>query len=217
MAAFKDTVALGVRQIDFLLVPAAAASAVLAEPIVRLVYERGAFEPDQTTVVAQCLAAFSLGLSFNGLMLMLNRSFFSLQAPWVPTVVALVNLALNTALYVALYHVGAWGVPLAISLANVAGAAILFVVLRRRVGLIDFRATARSLVLVTVASAVLAGVAYGVWHVLDDALGRGAVAQIVSLGTALAAGGGAYLVSCRLLGVREFEALLTLRDRFRRG
>ena len=76
-AQFRETVALGVRQIGFLLVPAGAVSAVLAEPIVRLVYQRGAFTPGQTTVVAGALAAFSLGLVFNGWMLMLNRAFFS--------------------------------------------------------------------------------------------------------------------------------------------
>ena len=54
---------------------------MLAEPIVRLLYERGAFDPDETTVVAAALAAFSIGLTFNGMMLMLNRGFFSLQAP----------------------------------------------------------------------------------------------------------------------------------------
>jgi putative peptidoglycan lipid II flippase len=216
LPGFRDTVSLGVRQINFLLVPAAAASAVLAEPIVRLLYQRGKFDPDETPVVAGALAAFSLGLAFNGMMLMLNRSFFSLQSPWTPTAVALGNLALNTLLYAALYRVGTWGIPLAISLANVAGAAALLVVLRRRVGQIDFQAIARSLTLVTVASAVLAGVGYGVWRALDEALGRDFGGQAVSLGAALLAGGLAYLVSCRLLGVRELEALLTLRDRFRR-
>ena len=44
--AFARTVDLGVRQIAFLLVPAGVVSAVLAEPIVRLVYERGEFTPD---------------------------------------------------------------------------------------------------------------------------------------------------------------------------
>ncbi len=35
------------------------------------------------------MAAFSLGLVFNGWMLMLNRAFFSLQSNWLPTIVAL--------------------------------------------------------------------------------------------------------------------------------
>ena len=70
----------GLRQIAFLLVPASVICAVLAEPIVRLVYQRGEFTPDQTPIVASALAAFSLGLAFNGAMLLLNRAFFSLQA-----------------------------------------------------------------------------------------------------------------------------------------
>ena len=106
---FRDTVAMGIRQIAFLLVPAAGVSAVLAEPIVRIVYQRGEFTPDQTTVVAGALAAFSLGLVFNGWMLMLNRAFFSLQSNWFPTIVALANLGLNAALDAAFYRVGVWG------------------------------------------------------------------------------------------------------------
>ena len=138
---FRDTIALGLRQINFLLLPAAVVSIVLAEPIVRLLYERGAFDPDQTTVVAGALAAFSIGLAFNGMMLMLNRGFFSLQQPWIPTVVALAILVLNVALYVVFYRVGTWGIPLAISLANIAGVAMLLVALRRRIGRIDLTAT----------------------------------------------------------------------------
>ncbi len=69
----------GLRQIAFLLAPTAVVSAVLAEPIIRILYQRGAWLPDQTPVVAAALAAFSAGLVFNGAMLMLNRAFFSLQ------------------------------------------------------------------------------------------------------------------------------------------
>ncbi len=83
------TVSAGLRQINFLLVPAArrlrrprGADRPLALPA-RCIRAR----PDP--VVAAALAAFSLGLTFNGMMLMLNRGFFSLQAPWTPTAVAL--------------------------------------------------------------------------------------------------------------------------------
>ncbi|MEO5576948.1 MAG: murein biosynthesis integral membrane protein MurJ [Gaiellaceae bacterium] len=214
---FRATVSTGLRQINFLLIPAAVASAVLAEPIVRLLYERGAFEPDQTRIVAGALAAFSLGLTFNGMMLMLNRGFFSLQSPWVPTIVALAVVVLNTALYAALYRVGVWGIPLAISLANVAGVVLLFVALRRRAGALELRETTRSFVLVTLAAALLAVVAFGLWWVLDDALGRSFPAQLASLGAALVVGGIAYLVACRALRVPELATLLSLRGRSRRG
>jgi putative peptidoglycan lipid II flippase len=214
---FRHTVALGLRYIAFTLIPASVFSAVLATPITRIVYERGAWGPNETAVTAGALAAFSLGLTFNGAMLMLNRAFFSLQTPWVPTAIAFGNLILNTALAATLYTVGVWGIPLATSLANVAGTAALLVVFRRRLGRIEFGETARAVVRITIASATLAAVAYPVWHFLDEALGRSLSGQLASLGSALVAGSAAYLISCRLLGVRELEPLLSLLGRFRRG
>ena len=213
---FRRSVGLGLRQIAFLLVPAAAASAALSTPIVRLIYQRGEFEPSQTTVVAGALAAFSLGLTFNGSMLLLNRAFFSLQSNWVPTAVALANLGVNAALDAVFWHLGVWGIPLATAAVNMAGTAALLVLLRRRIGRIELGQTVRAVGWISVASLVLVIVAWPLWRVLDGALGRSTLAQIASLGCALVAGGTAYVFSCKALKVRELEALLALRARARR-
>jgi putative peptidoglycan lipid II flippase len=210
---FRHTVGLGLRQISFLLVPASVLSAVLAEPIVRLLYQRGHFEPDQTNVVAGALAAFAAGLTFNGTMLMLNRAFFSLQSPWIPTIVALGNLGLNAVLDAAFYRFGTWGIPLSTTLVNIAGTAALLELLRRRLQRIEFGETSRAFVKILVASAVSGAVAYGCWRGLDEGLGRSTWAQIVSLGLALAAAAAAYGLACRTLRVHELRALLSLRRR----
>jgi putative peptidoglycan lipid II flippase len=213
---FGNTVGLGLRQIGFTLIPASAVSAVLAEPITRLVYERGQFEPSQTPVVAGALAAFSAGLFFNGAMLMLNRAFFSLQSNWVPTLVALAVLGVNAVLDAFLYRVGTWGIPLATSLANVVGAVVLYVLLRRRLAL-DLPGTLRSLVKILLASLLVAITCFGVWYGLDQALGRSFLGQLVSVTGALAAGVGVYLLACKALKVRELGALLALRRRLGDG
>ncbi len=216
-AGFRNTVGLGLRQIAFTLIPASAVSAVLAEPITRLVYQRGEFEPFQTPVVAGALAAFSAGLFFNGAMLMLNRAFFSLQSNWTPTLVALGNLAVNAALDAAFYRFGTWGIPLATSLANVFGAVVLFVLLRRRLGRLELRETADSIARIIAASAILAGACFGIWYGLDQALGRSFPGQLASVSVALAAGVAVYFLSCRALKVRELGALLALRRRLGNG
>jgi putative peptidoglycan lipid II flippase len=210
---FRHTVGLGLRQIAFLLVPASVLSAVLAEPIVRLLYQRGEFSPHQTTVVAGALAAFAAGLTFNGTMLMLNRAFFSLQSPWIPTLVALGNLGVNAALDAAFYRFGVWGIPLSTTFVNIAGTAALLELLRRRLGRIEFGETARAFVKIVLASAVVAVVSYGVWRGLDTELGRSVGAQIVSLGLAIAGAVVAYALACRTLNVHELRALLSLRRR----
>ncbi len=217
MDGFRNTTSLGLRQIAFLLVPASIVCAVLAEPLTRLIYQRGHFTPDQTPAVAACLAALTLGLTFNGTMLMLNRSFFSLQENWVPTSIALGNLFLNAVLDVAFSSFGTWGIPLATSLVNIAGTAALLVVMRRRLGRIDFGEVASSFVRVLVASAAAGAVAFAVWKPVDDAVGRSLGGQLVSLLPALLAAVLTYLIACRALRVREMQALLSLRSRFRRG
>ena len=210
---FRETVSMGLGQIGFTLVPASAVGAVLAVPIVRLIYERGAFTSSQTTVLAGALAAFTLWLTFNGTMLMLTRAFFSLQTPWVPTVIALANLGVNAALDAAFYRYGTWGIPLATSFVNIAGTAAFIVVFRRRVGRMDGRALVRSYSLIVVASAIAAGVAVGVWYVLDELLGRSLFAQIVTVGSGLAAAVAVYLLCARLMRIPELRILLSLRRR----
>ena len=215
LRGFADAVSDGLRQIVFLLAPTAVVSAVLAEPIIRILYQRGQWHPAQTPVVAAALAAFSAGLVFNGAMLMLNRAFFSLQSNWVPTMIALGNLFLNAILDLVFYHLGIWGIPLATAVCNIAGTAILVILLRRRLGRMNGTAIATTVLKVGVASALVAGAAYIVWHPLDSALGRSFPAQVVSLGLALAVAAGVYFAACRALRVRELRALTMLRGRLR--
>jgi len=215
--AFRGTVSYGLRQIAFLLVPAAVVSAVLAQPIVRMLFQYGKFSPSQTPVVASCLAAFSAGLVFNGAMLMLNRAFFSLRLNWVPTAIALGNLFLNGLLDLAFYRLGVWGIPLSTAVCNVAGTWALIVALRRRIRHLDGGAITSTVMRVLVASAVVGAVAWTIWRPLDSALGRSVPAQIVSLGTSLGSAIVVYLVCARLLQVRELDVLLSLRARLRRA
>ena len=217
LTSFRSNVSLGVRQIAFLLVPASVVTAVLAEPITRLVYQRGEFKPGQTPVVAAALAAFAAGLTFNGSMLMLNRAFFSLQSNWIPTAVALANLFLNAVLDIAFSPVGTWGIPLSTSIVNTAGTAALFVLLRRKIGRVDFTQTARSFVRIVAASALAGGVAYGIWAPLDSAAGRSLGGQLASVVPALVVAVAVYLGACRALRVPEMQTLLSLRGRLRRA
>ena len=215
MDGFRKTVSTGLRQIAFLLIPAAAVSAVLAEPIVRILFQRGHFYAAQTPVVAGALAAFSAGLVFNGAMLMLNRAFFSLQSNWVPTVIALGNLFLNAVLDFAFYRLGVWGIPLGTAVCNIAGTWALLILLRRRLGPVGGE-MGKTVTRVVAVSAVVAGVSYAIWKPLDSALGHSFGAQVVSLGLALAVAVVTFLVGCRALHVRELDTLLSLRSRLRR-
>ena len=203
----------GIRQIAFLLIPSALVTIVLAEPIVRLVYQRGEFTSADTTVVAQCLQAFSIGLVFNGWMLILTRGFYAVQTNWLPTAVALGVVGLNAVFDALFYRLGIWGIPLATSVVNVVGTVTLVVLMRRRIGFASVRDTGRSIARISAASVLGAIAALFVWFVLDAWLGKGIAAQVVSVGAGLVAAAFAYLGSARVFGAEELNALLLLRAR----
>jgi putative peptidoglycan lipid II flippase len=206
----RATMANGMRQILFILLPAAAAVLVLSEPMIRLVYERGEFTPDQTTLVATALFWFAFSLPTNGLFLLLTRTFFSLQRPWVPTGLGAVNLAVTALGSLALYHLGVGGIVAATAIATAVTVVAQAVILRRLLGGLELSRLADAGLRIALASAILAAVSLGVWDVLDDVLGRGLAGQIASLGTALALGGVAYVGAARLLRVEELDQILRL-------
>ena len=86
-----------------LLVPAAAAVIALAEPIVQLIYQYGEFNQASTDEVTEALFWFAFSLPFAGVNLLLTRTFFSLQRPWIPTALAGANLLVSLVLSLALY------------------------------------------------------------------------------------------------------------------
>jgi putative peptidoglycan lipid II flippase len=208
--SLRATMANGMRQILFVLLPAAAAVLVLSEPMIRLVYQRGEFTPEQTTLVATALFWFAFSLPTNGLFLLLTRTFFSLQRPWVPTAIATGNLAVTALAALGLYHLGVGGIVAATAIATAASVVAQCAILRRLLGGLELGRLLDAGLRIALAAAALAAVAFGVWELLDDTLGRGLAGQIVSLGAALGLGGLVYVGAARLLRVDELEQVMRL-------
>jgi len=206
----RATMANGMRQILFVLVPAAAAILVLSEPMIRLVYQRGEFTPEQTTLVATALFWFAFSLPTNGLFLLLTRTFFSLQRPWLPTAIAAGNLAVTALAALGLYHLGVGGIVAATAIATGASVIAQCVILRRLLGGLELGSLLDVGIRITIAAAALAAVSFGIWDVLDNALGRGLGGQIASLGLALGAGGLVYLGAAKLMRIAELEQITRL-------
>jgi putative peptidoglycan lipid II flippase len=216
--AFDDlraTMANGMRQILVMLIPATAAILVLAEPMVRLVYERGEFDAAQTDLVAEALFWFAFALPFNGLFLLMTRTFFSLQRPWLPTAISVGNLVITALAALLLYEpYGVGGIVAATAIATAASVVAQGEILRRALGRLELGRLASTTLRLLLAAAALAGASLAVWTVLDDALGRGLFAQIVSLGAALATGALVYGIAITVLRVPEAAQLRRL---LRRG
>ena len=213
----RRTMGNGVRQICLWLIPSAVIMAVLAEPITRLVYERGAFGPEATDLTSTAMLWWSIALPFQGVSLLLSRTFFSLQRPWATTALAGLNLAVNAALAAVLY--GPFDIA-GIVVGTVAGTIAMCVaqawILRGELGGVEGMQTLGAALRMLAAGALLGGVAYATWYGLDAALGRGLVAQALAVLVAIAAGFavyGAAVWALRVPEARQVRQLLVSRGR----
>jgi putative peptidoglycan lipid II flippase len=217
MGNLRATLANGMRQILFVLVPAAAVILALSDPIIRLVYQRGAFDPHETAIVGTALFWFAFSLPTNGVYLLQTRTFFSLQRPWQATALAVIDLVVSAVAALALYKpFGVGGIVAGTGIGTSAAVFAQAFILWRKFGGLELRRLLSTTVRITIASAALAGVSWVVWDVLDSALGRGTVAQIISLGTGMTLGAVAYFGVAWMLRIAELEQILRLLRR-RRG
>jgi putative peptidoglycan lipid II flippase len=205
-AGMRRTVGTGMRQINLLLIPAAAFMIVLATPITRLVFQRGHFNAQSTHLVSIALFWFAFSLPFGGINLLLTRTFFALQRPWIPTKLAAINIVVDIVVSVGLYKpFGIAGLVIGTVAANAVMTALQLHRLRigfngRLEGAQTTMITAR----IALASALLAVVSWAIWYSLHAVLGQTLPAQVLSMGAA--AGAGLWVYTRMVLAMHIPEA-----------
>src|SRR5512144_2703093 len=200
----------------FLMLPAAAALLVLSQPIIDVLFRRGAFGPAEVRQTAAALAAFALGLPALMLVKSLTPGFFAREDTKTPVKIAVLTAALNMGLaallMLPLRHVG---IALAASIANWANALLLAAVLHRRGFLrFDARFTKRvpRMVLATGGMAVALLALTGLLHEwLTGSFVERASALTVLIGGGLAS----FAALAHLLGAARLGELKTLLSRDR--
>ncbi len=167
IGAYVSQLSLALRSILFLTIPSTAIIAVLALPIVRVIFEGGEFTPEDSHLTATILMWFSIGVIGLAGQQFFPRAFYALNDPKTPFLIGAASVALHLALALALFPVmGVSGCALAMSVASIAAFGAMLFELRRRLGLIDGRRVAQSLTKVVVASLIAAAATFGSWWVL---------------------------------------------------
>ena len=191
------------RAIEFamlLTVPAAAALLVIAQPVITVLFARGAFDAIDAAATAGALSAFALGLPAYVLIKALAPGFFAREDTATPVKIAAAALVLNVAVALALMpwlaHVG---IALATALSAWFNASLLALFLYRR-GLLDpDKRLLERLVRIMLAAAIMAaGLWLGAW-LLDGLLLRSDLPGVCALVVLVAAGVVIYGVSAQLL------------------
>jgi putative peptidoglycan lipid II flippase len=214
-AAYRARFSTGVRLMALVILPAATGYVVLARPIVSALLERGALSVDSADLTADTLAAFALGLFGFSIYLFALRGFYALRDTRTPFLLNVGENVLNGLLALAL--IGPLGIPglaVAYAAAYTVAAVVSLVVLRRRVGSLDGRRSARSIAKLVVASATMA---LAVWLVARSVGGPEGVGAIVRTGAGVVVGAAVFAVATVVLRVEEVAPLVARMRRVTSG
>jgi putative peptidoglycan lipid II flippase len=152
----------GLRLVLIVNVPAAVGLALLSEPIVRLLFQRGAFHASDTALMTPILAVYALGLPFLSFTTVALRGFYSLKDTKTPVQAAALSFVVNIVLSLVLMG---WfstvGLAAASNLAVLAQALYLQAKLSRRLPGLGFGPLWPNLLKITIAAILMGGVVWG--------------------------------------------------------
>jgi putative peptidoglycan lipid II flippase len=164
MRNFRETLSLGIRLVFFIMFPAMAGLIMLRVPIINLLLEHGEFNRVSTLGVSVALLYYAMGLwAFAGVRVV-SQAFYSLQDTKTPVRIAMLALAANIILSVLLIQTPLQhgGLALANSLAAALNITLLTKRLRKKIGRMDGRRIALSLMKTVPASIVMGAIGWGV-------------------------------------------------------
>ncbi len=210
-AQLRRTLEQSLRLILFLTIPAGIGLMILAQPIVALLLEHGAFDKAATDLTAPVLIFYSIGLFAHAAIEILSRGFYAVSDTRTPVMYAVVALVVNLVLSAAL--VGPFelrGLALAVSVAAVIEGGLLFAVIGKKLGGLDTPSIGRSL-WQTILAAFLMAEMIGFYLILLNAAGRLDTSSFADAFLAVAGGtvlgGLVFFAVAKALHSEEFETL----------
>ena len=214
-AKLTDAYRKGMRLILIINIPAAVGLVVLSTPIIRLLFQRGAFTAEDTRLMAPVLAVFAAGLPFFSFVNLVLRAFYAQRDTSTPVRAAFLSFMINLGLSFALMGTfSTVGLALASNLAVVAQAWYLQVKLARKLPSLAFGHLARDAAKVVVASFAMGAVVAAGWWVWRHCFASRVLTDVAALGVLIGVGVAVYASlawALKIEGLTDVVAVLRRR------
>ncbi|MEG0180809.1 MAG: murein biosynthesis integral membrane protein MurJ [Romboutsia sp.] len=201
---FISTIVKSSNFILLVVLPISIGAIVLAEPIVRILFERGKFDASSTHMTAVALKFYALGLLAMGIRDVLVRAFYSLSDTKTPMINSSIALGVNIVLNLILIKVmGYAGLALSTSLASILTVILLFRSLKKKSGYFGGDKIIKTGIKSLLASIVMGFATIFSYNSLYNIIGNGAIQEIISVGLAVLIGALIYGIIIIILKVEE--------------
>lgn len=214
-AAMGNTFGHAMSLVLFITIPAMVGLIVLRDPIVALLFKRGAFDLQTTRLTADALLYYALGLWAFSAVRIVVPTFYALQDTRTPVKTATISIAANILIGMALMGpMRHCGLALATSLASMVNLVLLVLVLRKKLGVIRWRLIFSSVLKTLIASGVLSVVAVLTFRtIVSDLTGAATLRLLMGIGTAIGGGVAVFCCMAWLLKIPEWQKVVDLTRR----
>ncbi|WP_036729465.1 murein biosynthesis integral membrane protein MurJ [Peptoniphilus mikwangii] len=187
-----------------LVVPASVGLFLFSEPIVKILFVGGAFSKQDATSTAIILSLYAIGIIGIGFREIISRVFYTIMDAKTPVINSVVMVAINVVLsFILINSLGPRGLALATSISFMAGAVLILISLRKRMGRIFSADTVREIIKIIIATAVMGIVSKFCYIFLSKGMGN-LIAFLISV----IAAGTVYLIMLVLLKVKEVRNII---------
>lgn len=222
MGDFRKTLSDSLGLVFLMTLPSACGLIVLGEPIIRLIYSRGAFTEQDVSMTAWALTGYAIGLTGYAAIKVLSPAFYALDDAKTPMIIAVASIAVNA---VASYFFRDWlagigssaaypsglghvGVALATSTVALVNFFALAFLMRKRISGLNGGEISKAFIKVAIASALMSAVCYASYYFLANYLGtKTFLIKLAETFIPIGLGGIVFIVAAKLLGIKELNQI----------
>ena len=215
---FVDTLVSTCNSIVLLVMPITVGTICLATPIVRLLFQRGAFDENATKMTSIALILYSIGLVAIGLREILTRTFYSLSDTKTPmingSIAILINILLNL---IFIRILGYAGLALATSISTIIGVILLSKSLKKKIKYFGGDLIIKTAIKSFIASIVMGIITTTTYNLISNLVGIGFIQNIISVGLSIIIGIISYGLIIYTMKVREINiAINSIKNKIRK-
>lgn len=206
---FYEIIIMSIKSVIILIIPITIGAIVLSEPIVKLLFERGAFDIEATEMTSKALIFYSIGMIGFALRDILGKIFYSIQDTKTPMINGSITVGLNIVLnFIFVKFIGYTGLALATSVSSIICIILLFISLNKKLNKLKYSNVINILIKSIIASTVMGIIIYLLYVYLNNILYAVIFKDLVILILTIIIGIIIYAIIMYMLKVNEISLVI---------
>lgn len=206
---FNQYVIRSVNTIILLVIPVSVGAIVLSTPIVKVLFERGAFDSRATDMTSSALIFYSIGMVAFGLRDILGRVYYSLQDTKTPMINGAIAMGMNIILNIILVnYMGHNGLAFATSISSIVCIVLLFKNLKNKIGNFGQEKIINVFVKSLIGSILMGVMTVLTYNTIIQNIDNTYVGELIALFSAIGTGAISYSMIMVIMNIDEINYII---------